>query len=390
MKDVKIVIGANYGDEGKGLMTRYFVRDAQFKGENPVVIFHNGTAQRGHTVDYNPSFRHVYHHFGSGTGDGVPTFFAKTFWIHPMEFRREYAELIQQGINVPESYCDYDALVVTPFDMLIDHATEAWIAYERGEREHGSCGYGTWCATDRFPTAIYTIKDFHDCLYNDEYLHFILEDAWNACIAQMIKRGVDVERLPEYKRYFVPDAQEKKNIITNFINDLRFFFRHTNLTTFDKFYTHSGFDSLIFENGQGLGLDQNCGAEWHTTSNTGMTNPYDMLKDYHGYHAEVCYVSRSYTTRHGIGTLEEEAKKSEINADMIDKTNVPNEFQGILRYGYLADKEQQQRIAKDWERIALDQRFKKTMAITHCNEFADLYQKADYESNNPFSVFKRG
>ena len=86
MKQVKIVIGANYGDEGKGLMTRHFARYS----DNPIVIMHNGTAQRGHTVDYNPSFRHVYHHFGSGTGDNVPTFFAQTFWVHPMTFIQEW------------------------------------------------------------------------------------------------------------------------------------------------------------------------------------------------------------------------------------------------------------------------------------------------------------
>ena len=80
MKDVKIVIGANYGDEGKGLLTRYFAKQVN----NPIIIFHNGSAQRGHTVDYNPQFRHVYHHFGCGTADGVPTFFADGFWIHPM------------------------------------------------------------------------------------------------------------------------------------------------------------------------------------------------------------------------------------------------------------------------------------------------------------------
>ena len=81
MKDVKIVIGANYGDEGKGLMTRHFVLDSKTK---PIVVFHNGTAQRGHTVDYNATHRHVFHHFGSGTGDGAPTYFAETFLIHPM------------------------------------------------------------------------------------------------------------------------------------------------------------------------------------------------------------------------------------------------------------------------------------------------------------------
>ena len=62
MKDVKIVIGANYGDEGKGLMTRHFVKEAKTP---EIVIFHNGTAQRGHTVDYSDTFRHVYSYIWS-------------------------------------------------------------------------------------------------------------------------------------------------------------------------------------------------------------------------------------------------------------------------------------------------------------------------------------
>ena len=33
MKDVKIVIGANYGDEGKGLLTRYFAKQVN----NPII-----------------------------------------------------------------------------------------------------------------------------------------------------------------------------------------------------------------------------------------------------------------------------------------------------------------------------------------------------------------
>ena len=120
MKKVEIIIGANYGDEGKGLLTRHFSLNAIHNNEKAIVVFSQGTAQRGHTVDYNPKFRHIYHHFGSGTGDGLPTYFADTFWIHPMEFAREYAELAQAGIH-PVVYCHPDAPVITPFDMLVDH-----------------------------------------------------------------------------------------------------------------------------------------------------------------------------------------------------------------------------------------------------------------------------
>ena len=72
MKKVKIVVGANYGDESKGLVTHQFCKDAIHTHDNTIVIFHNGSAQRGHTVDYNPDFRHVYHHFGCGTAEGLP------------------------------------------------------------------------------------------------------------------------------------------------------------------------------------------------------------------------------------------------------------------------------------------------------------------------------
>ena len=76
-KDIKIGIGSNYGDESKGLMVRHFCKEKS--NENAIVVFHNGTAQRGHTVDYSDSLRHVYHHFCSGTAEGIPTFFAETY-----------------------------------------------------------------------------------------------------------------------------------------------------------------------------------------------------------------------------------------------------------------------------------------------------------------------
>lgn len=46
MKTVKVVIGANFGDEGKGQLTDYFAS----KSDNAIVVLHNGGPQRGHTV----------------------------------------------------------------------------------------------------------------------------------------------------------------------------------------------------------------------------------------------------------------------------------------------------------------------------------------------------
>lgn len=44
MKDIKIVIGTNFGDEGKGKLTDYYTKNAN----NCIVVCSNGGAQRGH------------------------------------------------------------------------------------------------------------------------------------------------------------------------------------------------------------------------------------------------------------------------------------------------------------------------------------------------------
>jgi adenylosuccinate synthase len=302
-----------------------------------------------------------------------------------MEYRREYGELLRQNIYPPITHCSPKVRVVTPFDMLVDHTTEAYIGWQNGEREHGSCGYGTWCATDRENIANSVIR-IEDLLTFDNIKYYdIMKDAWHACLAILVSRKVDLDKIPEYKKYFTPEIYE--NTAEHFKDDLKFFMAHNDFFSFDSIYYI--FDNLIFEGAQGLGLDKDCGKEWHTTSSTGLTNPYNMLKDKENFNAEVCYVSRAYNTRHGVGDLEEEVNKSSINKDMEDKTNVPNEFQGSLRYGYIDNAEREKRILKDYSIVEKDNRFFRTDALTHCNEFPEVNPKLyNYASFNPYSVLK--
>lgn len=386
-KEAKIIIGANYGDEGKGLLTRHFCLQAIRKGKSPLVIFHNGTAQRGHTVDYSNSLRHVYHHFGSGSGDGVITYFADSFYVHPMEYHREYWELRNKGIFPPSSMVSGRAKVITPFDMVVDRATEEWIAKQSGEREFGSCAYGSWCAIeDRFPLnhTCFTVRDFDrmdDYAYKES-----MKQIWQDCLIILQKRGVDLS-----KTSFHSLLKDTSAIVNNFRADINFMLGRSFITTGDEVIFNGPIDCFIFENGQGLGLDKNVEDIWHTTSNTGLTNPYNMLTTNvkEDFNAEVCYVTRSYLTRHGLGGMEDEVHKNEINKDMVDKTNVFNEFQGGLRYGNLALKEQENRITKDFDIAEKDKRFTYNIAVTHTNEQRankELCDKAKYVSDNPFNV----
>ena len=373
-KDIKIVIGSNYGDESKGLMVRHFCKESK---EKAIVVFHNGTAQRGHTVDYNDNFRHVYHHFCSGTAEGVCTFFADTFWVHPMEFVREYWELLDEGIIPPLAYCDHNALVITPFDMIADHATEDWIALQNGQKEFGSCGFGTWCATDRYPFYTYKAYSFFNATDNEKIK--MLEKVTEDCILLLESRNVEIEKT-KYKYYFDTTSIYWERIVTHFWNDLTFFFNYVILESFNNIY--KAFNTIIFENGQGLGLDQNVNNIWTTTSNTGMLNPFNMLKDKEGFKAEACYVTRPYITRHGEGPL-----KNECRLNIVDETNIFNDFQGGLRFGHLS-KDTFERIDKDFLTVANDCRFNKTIALTHANEYydSDLLNQATYTSYDKYTV----
>ncbi len=100
MKSAKVVIGANFGDEGKGLVTDYF--SAQ---ENSIVVRFNGGAQAGHTVVRPDGVSHVHGHFGSGTLNGSPTYLSRHFVSHPHWFYEELELLKKIGIE-PKVYAD--------------------------------------------------------------------------------------------------------------------------------------------------------------------------------------------------------------------------------------------------------------------------------------------
>ena len=374
---VKIVIGANYGDEGKGLMSRFFTKQFVEEGKRPVTVFHNGSAQRGHTADYEDGSRHVFHNFCAGAKDGSATYYADTFLIHPMDFCREVREL---GYT-PPIFCSADCVVVTPFDMLADHIIEDYIAARSGAREYGSCGYGTWSATDRIkerPDLAYSLYEMATKNYGD-----VVESLKEWVISRLKSFQVDLDLIPHWKRFFEPGDEAFYNMSAHFLGDFLFFLEVAEIRSFDEIWRQN--DAIIFEGAQGLLLDKDRDTIWTTTSNTGLQNPYKLLCDYTDFHAEVCYVSRSYVTRHGDGPLEQEVEKSELGDNLFDRTNVFNDFQGGLRYATLSKLGIAREIEKDF-RIAENGRYDLKLALTHCNEH-EIYG-GDYRSYSPMDVIK--
>jgi adenylosuccinate synthase len=129
-----VVIGACFGDEGKGLTTDYLA--AKHVSESLVVRF-NGGAQAGHTVQTANGQRHVFKHFGSGCFAGSPTFLSEYFICNPILFRTELEQLHKFGLT-PKIYVHPEAVVSTQYDMMINQIVEEI----RSNSRHGSCGVG--------------------------------------------------------------------------------------------------------------------------------------------------------------------------------------------------------------------------------------------------------
>ena len=103
-----------------------------------------------------------------------------------------------------------------------------------------------------------------------------------------------------------------------------------------------------------------------------------------GIDVEVCYVTRTYLTRHGAGRFSEECDKAEINPDMTDLTNVPNPHQGTIRYGKPDARKVLRQIREDYdsERLPEEYRTRRTLAVTHTNEYkSELMNIANYLSD---------
>lgn len=368
MKDIKIIIGANYGDEGKGLAANFFAKQYRKEGKTNIVVLHNGGFQRGHTVLEN-NIRHVFHAFGSGTFQFSPTYYASTFILNPMFFRLEYEELSRLGFT-PKVYVNPKCRITCPYDVMINQIVEDY----RDKNRHGSCGYGVFETVKRHEVLPFTVKDAAFTKDIDGLVISFLNEYRKSYIFDRLEfYGVDAVPIGSVRNIY------NENIVYQYIDDLIFMLNHMEVKD-TQFITE--FDSIIFEGSQGLMLDNDrpVNKDYLTASKTGIFNPSNIIKelDYLGYlteyNVETAYITRTYFTRHGNGDFPQECPKKKINPGMVDKTNMPNHYQGTLRYGYMDIEEMTARIMED---ASLMKGSNPCLFVTHLNETGgDFFEQA--------------
>lgn len=331
----RIVIGASFGDEGKGRVVDWLCS----QGAGIVVRF-SGGANAGHTVVTPDGERHVFHHFGSGSLSDVPTFLSEYFVCNPILFFKERDELIRLGFH-PVVYAHPDCLVTTFADMMINQFKE----HTRGKDRHGSCGVGVHETITRSK-----VKE----------LKITMGDLWNG--GKRLESQL-AEIAGKYAEFRTGSRLDVDNAIPVFMECCHQFANLVNPLGIGQCV------DPVFEGSQGLLLDQGNKEYFpHVThAYTGMTNVNILCNQAGITEKEIYYVSRTYLTRHGAGPLPGE--DSSMHFD--DDTNLPNPFQGKIRFATL-DSKLKARCSKDsggnpWK-----------LVLTHCDQLeasidADLY-----------------
>lgn len=326
---VHVIIGKNFGDEGKGLATDYFAARSQNAGHRCLVIRHNGGGQAGHTVDL-PEKRFVFHQLSSGSFRNADTYWSHTFLPDLFKLTEEAEAFYDIHGRLPIIFGHPMCRCVYIDDVLINMALEA----ARGSDRHGSCGMGINEAVERSRNPEFCLWLGHLREMTEQELYIrLLQVRRNYLPLRLEQLGLSLESTGEYA-----DLLTDPVVLQNAAAQMHMALR---LVTVAEENIVQDYDDLIFEGAQGLLLDEDYldFAPHLTSSKTGCQNPMDFLRKHLPQSLpELVYVTRTYVTRHGAGPLPCEPLWH-VEADITDETNQPNPWQGALRFAPHGTKE---------------------------------------------------
>jgi len=359
------IIGAGFGDEGKGLTTDFIVSRLAQANASPIVIRHNSAAQPTHTVKMLNGNSWIFGGIGSGTFEKIPTYYHKTAVFSPLMVAKEIKGFTKQFPDIPvKLFIHPDTPVTTPYDIVINELLE-----QSRSARHGSCGVGFGETLERHEVGNIKLTAGEMFQASPRYYMSYLTEATD--LRSWFFERIEMLGLSSYfkksnKYDLIVNSQFKNLKLTKTVNQ-----------EFFKIWIPTGEYTPVFESAQGLHLDQDMGAFPHVTrSYTGLPNIVACMNDLQLQGTlEVYYTTRTYITRHGMGPLSNEIL-TPPDWLMTDTTNKPSEFQGALRYAWMS-LEHLNLIQRDIERVEF--KTKKlgihpqiNLSITHCDIFKSV------------------
>lgn len=344
---VSVVIGANYGDEGKGLVTDWLCDGKTLN------VRYNGGSQAGHTVVDRLNQPFVFSHFGAGTLKGSSTYLSSEFIMNPIFFNQEYDKLVARGFKKLRVYADPQARITTPFDMMINTDLET----SRTQGKHGSCGAGIYETIKRNLECVgFEVKDlFHPGLKDSEVLVRRIRD--ESGVARLKELGLTD-----------PSYFHDEGLLQRYMDDLKLMKERIVPMRWSDLSQWNG--NLVFEGAQGLQLcEMNVkDMPYLTPSRPGIKNTLSMVTERGAKRVDVYYVSRTYITRHGPGPMPHENGAPFPNLN--DTTNLTNKHQGSLRYSHFDVDVLKEAVRNDFHQTkdCSNITFSKNLVLTWCDK----------------------
>jgi adenylosuccinate synthase len=313
MDKVSIILGLQFGDEGKGATVSYLAKQSP----KSLIIRFNGGHQVGHTVVFSDEHRHIFSNFGSGSFQGAHTYWSEYCTVNPIGVYKESLVLNNIGVN-PVNIYNSNAMVTTPFDIFKNHKLEK-------VNNHGSVGVG-------FGTTIQRNEDYFH-LYVRDLLFPKIRDAKLKLIQDNYYNynydNIEVNLNFKLKKAVDDFIIACDNLVKNYII----------VENLDILISSKKYDNYIFEGGQGILLDQNYGFFPNVTrSNTTSKNALEIIKNSilkDIFNIQTYYITRAYQTRHGNGFMTNEELDNSYIINNPLETNVNGGFQGDFRKSVL-------------------------------------------------------
>jgi len=363
-----VVIGAGFGDEGKGMVVDYLCSQNQ----RPIVIRFCGGHQAGHTV-FRGGVRHMFSTFGSGTLQGVSTYWSKYCTVDPIAIMNEYYILRAKGVS-PILFIDPECPITTPYDMCAN-------ILDNKKTGHGSCQVGVGTTLQR----------------EEDHYSFKCGDMQYPKIFRM-----KLDAIFEYHKKSMVLIVPEQSYMNDFMGAISFIKNCSAIKI--QHAPIQEYDSVIWEGSQGLLLDQNIGFFPHVTrANTGTKNVMELLGEQCPKGVETIeyyVVTRAYQTRHGNGPMTNTEFPHNIK-DNPYESNKYNERQGefrraildldLLKYGIERDNVLRNSIGKRLVITCLDQ-VENAYCFTHNDKTINMSTNETMFVNNICEVlgFDRG
>jgi adenylosuccinate synthase len=273
---VNLVIGTQWGDEGKGKVVDYYSKDADY------VVRFQGGANAGHTIKVNQEIYQL-HLIPSGVIQGKIGVIGNGVVIDPEKLIYELNELKKRGIT-PKLLISDRANIIMPYHKILDGIQEKLL----GDKKIGTTGRGIGpCYSDKIArNGIRTID-----LMNQKILSKKLDTILP------IKEKI-------YNAYGINEKLDKKIILEKYLdfgNQLRPYITQTHIELNNAIKSGK---NILLEGAQGTMLDIDFGTYPYSTSSNTVAGGSSIgtgigLRNYD----QIIGIVKAYTTRVGEGPL---------------------------------------------------------------------------------------